>query len=816
MFSRFAGTSFLALCWGAALAAPVAPPAASGPINWPAFLGRQDLVWANVPPAWENSPFIGNGNLGATIHQGGAGGLAWEVGQTDITHGGSRYPMGRLVLQTGGTIMGGEARLNLWNAEASGVLHTPRGDVTWRSFVAATPSVIVIEYSGTKGENQMDLLWLASPARPPTQTRRGGTLTPDSLHPPPTVTTGVGSVTSTQRFLGGGAFAVALRRISPLGGKTVYVLGVGRGETEDSARVGAEGADEQAAALGIAELTAAHRKRWHQYYPASFLSIPDPRLEAFYWIQIYKLGSAMRPDGPILDLMGPWFRATSWPHLWWNLNTELAYSPLFTANRLGLAESLFGNLDRHRQALINNVPPALRAEGAAIGRISDQSLVSPVNPTSTESDADREVGDLPWVMHLYWEYYRYQMDDAILRDRVLPLLSRAMGPYLAIVQKTPDGRYHLPRTFSPQLMGVADANYDLALLRWGLQTLIASCERLKINDRHLPQWRDVLAHLTPFPADASGLMVGRARPLRESNGHYSHLLAIYPLHVLTPDGPVNRKLIEDSLHNWNTRTEKFRGYSYTGAASIYADLGDGERALDHLHVLLDRFVQPNTFYAREAVLLIETPLSGATSLQEMLLQSWGGKLRVFPAMPAAVEGRRAFGTLRGEGAFLVSAVRQGGQTAWVRVQSLAGSPCRVVVSDWSTAAVHSASAPLQTVLRGANGEFNLVLPKQAWAVLAPDGAPDVLPLLGPVEGPVAEPNPLSGALSVTKADRNQAMASTRGSVLLAAAVIVLAGVAAYANSLGGALSFSTIPRLSRRIRRSATSGRPGRLWLPRA
>jgi len=53
-----------------------------------------------------------------------------------------------------------------------------------------------------------------------------------------------------------------------------------------------------------------HRRWWHSYYPPSFLSFPDARLEDYYWIQIYKLGSAMRADGPILDLNRPWFNAT--------------------------------------------------------------------------------------------------------------------------------------------------------------------------------------------------------------------------------------------------------------------------------------------------------------------------------------------------------------------------------------------------------------------------------------------------------------------------------------------------------------------------
>src|SRR5256885_3799083 len=104
----------------------------------------------------------------------------------------------------------------------------------------------------------------------------------------------------------------------------------------------------------------------------------------------------MRADGPILDLNGPWFNATPWPGIWWNLNIQLTYSPVFRANRLDLAESLFRNLDRHKQALIDNVPERLRADAAAIGRSSGPDLVRPVDLATAQSDAAHEMGDLPW------------------------------------------------------------------------------------------------------------------------------------------------------------------------------------------------------------------------------------------------------------------------------------------------------------------------------------------------------------------------------------------------------------------------------------
>ena len=719
----------LAVAATPAVGQPGAAPATR--IDWPAFLARHDLIWSRQPRRWGESAFIGNGTLGATVFAEGDT-LGWTINRTDVVHDESRFPIGRVVLKTAGAQRSGNARLVLWNAEASGDVVTDSGTVHWRSYVSATPSVIVIELEGRGAEAAaVDLGWSAAEARPPRKVARKEAFAPEELHEPPTVVASARGITSVQPFIGEGAHAEWIRRSTTTGRRKLFYVAIGQGVTGDDALREAQRAVDTAEALGEVRLSATARAWWHAYYPASFVSFPDARLEGYYWIQLYKLGSAMRADGPILDLAGPWYRNTPWPGIWWNLNIQLTYSPLFRANRLGLGESLFRNLDRNTPALIENVPERLRGEAAAIGRSSGPDLSRSVNLANASSDAAHEMGDLPWTMFYYWEYYRYTMDDQLLRDRVYPLLGRAIGNYLAYVERDSGGVYHLPPTHSPELATVPDANFDLALLRWGLETLIWSAGRLHMDDPRLPRWRDVLEHLTPFPRDSSGLMVGRGRPWKESHRHYSHLLSIYPLGLITPARAEDRSLIEQSLATWEGAPALFRGYSYTGGASMHAMLGQGDAALSRLNLFLDapRYMEPNTFYA-EAGPVIETPLSAATTMQELFLQDWGGALRVFPAVPAAWPDA-SFDKLRADGAFLVSAVRSGGHTSWVRIQSLAGSPCRFVVADWTTAVVRSRSGGTATPRTVGPGEFEIHLPAGASVLLAP-AVNSPLPALTPV------------------------------------------------------------------------------------
>jgi alpha-L-fucosidase 2 len=325
--------------------------------------------------------------------------------------------------------------------------------------------------------------------------------------------------------------------------------------------------------------------------------------------------------------------------------------------------------------------------------------------------------------------YRHSMDDAMLRDRLLPRMKRAMNYYLHVLEEGPDGKLHVTKGYSPEYPGQPspnpDCNIDLGLIRWLAQALIDSCTRLKIDDPLIPKWKDTLARLTPYPVNENGLMVSAKVPWVESHRHYSHLLMIYPLYVMNWEQPESRELITKSFDHWMKNPSAFRGYSWTGAASICAQIGRNNQTVEYLNYFVDakgRYgLLPNTHYL-EAGPVIETPLSAARTLQDMVIQSWGDKIRVFPGIPDAWKDL-TFHNLRAEGAFLVSASRKDGKTEWVRVQSLAGEPCRVktdmadVASDRELKSVGDGVVEIQLAI----GDSALLYPKgqQSNASVAP-------------------------------------------------------------------------------------------------
>jgi hypothetical protein len=323
----------------------------------------------------------------------------------------------------------------------------------------------------------------------------------------------------------------------------------------------------------------------------------------------------------------------------------------------------------------------MRVDSMAVGRVSGPDAVSPIWITGGEK-GPHELSNLVWAMHNYWLHYRHTMDDTMLRERLFPVLKASVNFVLRQLAPSKDGRLHLPEAISPEYpRPAADTNYDLSLLRWGCETLLAIDKRLALGDALAPKWRDTLARLTPFPVGAHGYLIGRDQPLDSSHRHFSHLLMVYPLHLVSGERPADRAIVEESLAHWIGFEGALRGYSFVAASAISSVLGKGDDAHRYLEDLIKRFVKPNTMYL-EAGPVIETPLSAAQALHEMLLQSWGDVIRVFPALPAAWKDV-AFQDLRAEGAFLVSAVRRDGRTRFVRITSLAGQPVtlRAAVSD---------------------------------------------------------------------------------------------------------------------------------------
>jgi hypothetical protein len=330
---------------------------------------------------------------------------------------------------------------------------------------------------------------------------------------------------------------------------------------------------------------------------------------------------------------------------------------------------------------------------------------------------------LCWILHDYWLHCEFAGDRQRMRDGLFPKLRGVGNSYLNYLKDNPlssdDGKIHIKNSWSPEYPGGRgqDINFTIGLMKWCFQTLLDINDEHELRDPNAREWQNLVDNLVDFQIDEDGLRIGRDIPFDKPHRHYSHLLPFYPLAVLTPDTREGNELMRTSLDHWldvtfnsgiKVNAMPVTGYTATGAASMYAWLGDSDKAYHYLDFFIkhDR-VSPTTMYA-EGNPVIESPLSFATCIHDMLLQSWGGVLRVFPAAPKAW-GDVAFKDLRGQGAFLVSAKKKDGMTQFVTVKSLIGSPC-VVQTDIVNPRIEVDGSPARVKVRD-DGSYEVPLKK---------------------------------------------------------------------------------------------------------
>lgn len=695
----------LALAWTVAAASGCGGPGSpsggegvAGAVDWATTLADADPVWDVAPRAWGESLFTGNGLLGTTLTVDEDGALALELGdnQADGSFPLSpsisylpRVPIGRWKLHPVGRITAFHGRIDLWNAEVRATVTTDAGTLELRQLTHATERTVVLELGASLAESGASLSF--EPLAPiPSPYAISGDPLPRALTPvAPSISRDGAIERVTQPLpLGRGEHGTAWQVVDGAPGERLALLAFEPLRDASGAAELAAARVRAAAARGAEALLAEHRAWWHRYWPAGWLSLPDRRVESFYWLQMYKHASATRSGGVVLDNQGPWLAPSGWPGTWWNLNVELSYSPVTTAGRLAQLDSLCDSLWTYRANLETNVGPFLPRRYTPmlhIGRTSSHDLVSVVG---MQPFISFELGNLPWALERCWERDAATRDDDDLRERLVPLLSGAVNTYLSAMVRRADGSVFFPTTYSPEYpssrpLSFPNANYALATLAWALDALLEADRRLGLEDPLAPTWREVRESIR-FPQGAEdGLWVAEGVPQAVGHRHYSHLLAIDELPLLDPTDPTDRALIERSFERWLTlgeSTTDFLGYARAYAAKVEASLGDGAAALAQLERAFE-FFRPNTFYAEswseEAINpVIETPLSAADAVHRLVFQSRPGRVRLFVGTPPAWSDA-AFRDLRAEGGFVVSAARREGHTAVVQVKSLAGEPLRI-------------------------------------------------------------------------------------------------------------------------------------------
>lgn len=456
---------------------------------------------------------------------------------------------------------------------------------------------------------------------------------------------------------------------------------------------------EAALKAGFEQLFQSHKQWWDDYWSKSAVRVPNKIIERQWYLETYKFGAAARADTPPITLQGPWtadnMKIPPWKGDYHHdLNTELCYWPSYAGNHIdgetGFVNWLWGTKETARAWTRRffdlpglNIPMTSDINQEQIGGWHQY--------THSSTTA-------AWLAHHFYLHWRYTMDDEFLRDRAYPFLHDVCVFLEAVTEVGPDGKRTLPLSASPEINDdrleawfPTITNYDLALIRWVLTTTADLADRLdKAPDA--ARWRKVLAEMPQLVLDSesSKLLVAKDYPLKSSHRHFSHLMAIQPLGLIRwENGTHDQEIIKASLADLDRLgSSAWCGYSFSWLANLAARARDGAKAEKALEIFSTAFCLRNSFHCngdqsgkgysnfRYRPFTLEGNFAAAAGLQEMLIQSYSGTIRLFPAIPDDWKDV-SFKTLRAEGAFLVSARMTDGKVTRVEIISEKGGLCKL-------------------------------------------------------------------------------------------------------------------------------------------
>jgi hypothetical protein len=234
-------------------------------------------------------------------------------------------------------------------------------------------------------------------------------------------------------------------------------------------------------------------------------------------------------------------------------------------------------------------------------------------------------------------------------------------------------------------------NYDLALCRFLFEKAAELATELRLT-KEANHYHSVLSQFEYYALDAdSGLAIAAGVPLHESHRHFSHLMAFHPLGLLNFFDPDDKVLIERSILNLEKQgNSAWLGYSYSWLANMYALMGRGEDAAKTLKTFASCYCSPNSFHLNNNQckngkddigsdpFTLEGNFASAAALQEMMLQSRNGFIRIFPAVPSQWRDVN-FNNLLAEGAFLISGSKHEGVVDQFVISAPEGGIAHVVM-----------------------------------------------------------------------------------------------------------------------------------------
>lgn len=455
---------------------------------------------------------------------------------------------------------------------------------------------------------------------------------------------------------------------------------------------------QEAMARGIDSDYQVHMDFWKNYWVQSSITLPDPVLQKQYDNEMYKFGSASRENSYPISLQAVWTADNGKLPPWkgdyhHDLNTQLSYWPAYTGNHLteglGYLNTLWNQRDVYKKYTKEyfekdgmNIPGVCTLQGVPMGGWIQYSMSQTVGA---------------WLAQHFYLHWKYSADREFLKDRAYPFLKDVAVFLEQISVVDANGVRKLVMSSSPEIFDNSInawfkdmTNYDLALMKFAFGAASELAAELNLSDES-SHWKELNDQLPDLDLDREGaLTFAKGFPYEQSHRHFSHAMAIHPLGLVDwSQGEKSQHIIQATLKKLKEYTPDYwTGYSYSWFGNMKARAFDGEGAAEELRTFAECFCLRNTFHVNGdqtksgkskftyRPFTLEGNFAFASGIQEMLLQSHTGIVRVFPAIPAGWSDV-SFDNLRAMGAFVLSAEKKAGKIVKIRIYPEQGGTLRI-------------------------------------------------------------------------------------------------------------------------------------------
>jgi hypothetical protein len=718
----------------------------------------------NVPTAkTPDGALAGNGDIGLTLG-GTPDRLQFYIGKNDFWRAYPVYPGGGIAHPGGLMVSLNNLKDASYNVEQvmdkaaiKGKFEKDRLQLTMNAWVAATSNLVVVEFTSNQSCEMNVRLW----------SRQGNTSVNDSgFHnnvywvsrsfENTTLLEWPCHVVMAMKIIGEAISNNQSIKLLP-NKKTTVALMIYTSFDKENWKESAINDAEQLTNISIDKIRLAHENWWKEFWSRSNVQVGDPYLEKYYYASQYLFACTSRANKFAPGLWGSFITqdSTAWGgdyHL--NYNYQAPYWAAYSSNYIDLTDNfdqpLLDYIEKgkvHAKTLLNNkgiyYPVGIGPHGLVTTRwpltpddmeqryaTRENTIDSGYKFLGQKINAVFSVGNM--LMRFYSTY-----DESYLR-KVYPYMIECAN-FWEDYLKFEDGRYVIYMDHFNEVMpnqrnkgiwrdklGDFNSTLSLGLVKMLFKGMIDASNFLNVDANRIEKWQHIVTHLSKFPVGESNGRLSlknmeRGPQNREVRPSGLNRVAIHGL--ILPGGvagpktdPAFNKILLNDVQHWKDRMQNNGEWGNTLGNGIETTFPGAVRVgynpdsiINYLKARLAVNPLPNLYIVQSGG-GIETLAAVPLTINEMVLQSYEGIVRIFPNWNHNKDA--SFDNLRAYGAFVISSSIKKGKIEYVKILSEKGRSC-IMENPWPEKTVQLIRNDKKAEILSGN-TFNFQTKKNEW------------------------------------------------------------------------------------------------------